>query len=103
MARQSGQRLGSLVKPRLAKNSCSPTVKAKLAPQSRQVRVLSVYTPRLLGQVVGTARSARGTKRSEQEAVRRFPRHWAGCRIHYHFSDHSTIITIGSTGPAPPE
>ena len=41
-ARQLGQRLGGLVSPRLAKNSCSPCVKTKLAPQSRHTRVLSI-------------------------------------------------------------
>ena len=36
------QRLGSLVKPLDAKNSCSPAVKVKVAPQSGQVIDLSV-------------------------------------------------------------
>ncbi len=35
------QRLGSLVNPLEAKNSCSPTVKVKSDPHSTQVRVLS--------------------------------------------------------------
>ena len=39
--RQLAHRLGSLVKPLDAKNSCSPTVKTKGVPQSTQVMVLS--------------------------------------------------------------
>ena len=39
--RHAGQRVGSLVKPFSAKNSCSPTVKTKVEPQSLQVRFLS--------------------------------------------------------------
>src|SRR3954471_13930163 len=42
-ARHSGQRLGSLVKPFWAKNSCSPCVKVKGWLQSRQGSVLSAY------------------------------------------------------------
>jgi hypothetical protein len=42
--RQSGQRLGSL-SPLVAKNCCSPAVKAKGFPQSLQVRVLSSKGP----------------------------------------------------------
>ena len=39
--RHSGQRLGSLVYPLDAKNSCSPDVKVKGEPHSTQVRLLS--------------------------------------------------------------
>ena len=45
--RQAGQRLGSLVKPLEAKNSCSPTVKTKTAPQSLHVRSLSEIAIRM--------------------------------------------------------
>ena len=40
---QPGQRLGSLVNPFSAKKVCSEAVNAKDVPQSRQVRVLSLY------------------------------------------------------------
>ena len=39
--RQLAHRFGSFVKPLVAKNSCSPTVKTKGVPQSTQVMVLS--------------------------------------------------------------
>src|SRR5215213_2308606 len=42
--RHCEQRPGSFTKPFCAKNSCSPAVKAKLPPQSLQVKILSVYT-----------------------------------------------------------
>ena len=45
-ARQVGHRCGSLVRPLLAKNDCSPDEKTKDSPQSRQVNVRSSYTPR---------------------------------------------------------
>ena len=40
---QPGQRLGSLVNPFSAKKACSEAVNANSAPQSRQVRVFSLY------------------------------------------------------------
>ena len=40
---QAGQRLGSLVNPFSAKKACSEAVNANSAPQSRQVRVFSLY------------------------------------------------------------
>jgi hypothetical protein len=46
--RHSVQRLGLLVKPFIAKNSCSPLVNVKGALQSTQLRVSSVYINELL-------------------------------------------------------
>src|SRR5579863_9910752 len=45
--RQSVQRLGLLVKPFIAKNSCSPAVKGNCCPQSTQVSISSVYIKRV--------------------------------------------------------
>ena len=45
--RHAGQRVGSLVNPLEAKNSCSPTVKTKTAPQSLHVRSLSEIAIRM--------------------------------------------------------
>jgi hypothetical protein len=46
VARHSWQRLGSLVYPFPAKNSCSLTVKMKSAPQSEHFRGLSAKLTR---------------------------------------------------------
>ena len=44
IARQDGQRWGSLVNPLLAKKACSPAEKLNSSVQSRQVRLRSWYT-----------------------------------------------------------
>src|SRR4051812_6861810 len=46
-ARHDGHRWGSLVRPLLAKNACSPDENTNDSPQSRQVRERSWYTPRV--------------------------------------------------------
>ena len=55
--RQDGQRLGSLVNPLEAKNSCSPTVKTKPTPQSLHVRSLSEIAIRMSSIYVGLVQS----------------------------------------------
>src|SRR3954451_21762994 len=57
-ARQDGHRLGSLSRPLLAKNVCSPLEKENSPAQSRQVRIRSWHT--LDGSSSSGARPGRG-------------------------------------------